>query len=671
MSRIINWAGAHLIQPLNTAVSNQVKFEAPIDIPGPGELLAAFQARTMTQARFARMMRFHGVSVNPNDVFQTLVPGAAIRKLADVWSDVIDASFATPTPDQAADLVNRGLINETLYRSTLERNKIHPLYVDAVSQLRYQIPGPSDLIMFALREVWDPELLVKFGYNNEFPEAFNEWMSKQGLGYEIPSPAHARFGLGNLTWPKAYWWSHWQLPSLSQGIEMFQRLRMRLDRPDEFRDPDKLLFTRDDLESLLKANDYPTYFRDRLLKLGYNPIGIRNLRNLWKTGLVTEGDVVEIFRDQGYSDRDSLLQGRLIATEGPVAQLASARKKNLQQVVRSYRMGMIGVDEFRRQAYRFTRTTEVEIREFDAEPQAGQDLIALQDQAAVQLVTSTLLQDRLDRFAKQIAVLHRGYVRGDLEITPVRQLLTDMGLDASRREEILTDWTFEQQATRKQATAAKVTKWVREGLLDGNEARARLARLGYTSADSDLMLTDAVLEAVSRQIQAIQRTANSVKAQRRAAQAVARQAQQAARQAAAALATSTNLGRLAGWLRKGYVTPAEFSARASAIGVQAQDIQHYLAEAAKLAQDRADAALRRQQQDQGTTPPPRRQPPAATVVGWLKKGIITEQEARTRLLNLGLDQAAVGNFISQAQGTGGTGGAAGTNGTATAGSTAG
>lgn len=648
--------------PVGVLAQQAANHSAPIQIPGVGEILQLLTTRRIREQQATDLLQLHGVLLSAE-----MGRGYALdRQLADglsgLWQQVADMSYQRPTADQVLVIANRFGWTEQQLGEALQRLGIAGDWIGAVAEQRFQIPTASDLILFALREVWDPELLVRFGYDQEFPQPFKEWMAKQGFDYEIASPAHEAAGLGPLTWPKAYWWSHWTLPSTSQGINMLQRLRPSLKDPSVPRDPSGELFTMDDLNSLLKANDYPQFWRGKLAALGYNPIGIRNLRNLWKTGLVDEVEVTEIFLDQGYNLRDARLQARLIATEGPVAALASARKKHLQQLVRGYRMGVIGLSEFRRQVYRYTRTSENDIREFDTLNQVEQDQRALTNNETTTLVTSVTLQDRLDLWQKRLAAVRKGFLRGDIDVDQARDQMLRIGVDGQRRDELIDQWLYERTVSRRKGTATQIKKWVREGLITGDDARSRLLAMGYSETESDLFITDAVLESVSRRIQAIQRSAGAVRASRRAANQLARQAQQAQRAAAAQLVSSTNLSRLAGWLRKGYVSPAEFASRAAAIGVEQRDIQHYLDEASILAQQRAADAIRDQQRATGTTPPPRRQPPAATVVQWLKKRIITEAEARTRLLNLGLDQAAVQNFISQATGQGAANGAASGNG---------
>ncbi|GAI62175.1 unnamed protein product, partial [marine sediment metagenome] len=77
-----------------------------------------------------------------------------------------------------------------------------------VLELFEYIPPIPDIIRFAVREAFTPEIIEKYETHADFPPEFGEWAKKQGLSKE---------------WQLAYWASHWVLPPLSLAYEMFHR----------------------------------------------------------------------------------------------------------------------------------------------------------------------------------------------------------------------------------------------------------------------------------------------------------------------------------------------------------------------------------------------------------------------------------------------------------------
>src|SRR5439155_13478403 len=94
-----------------------------------------------------------------------------------------------------------------------------------------EIPGPSDLIRFAVREGFTPAIVTLYRYNDDFPVEIIPWMQKQGFTGDVGIPRPPGIDSqgrplppGNATWADLHWWAHWELPSPTQGYEMVHRL---------------------------------------------------------------------------------------------------------------------------------------------------------------------------------------------------------------------------------------------------------------------------------------------------------------------------------------------------------------------------------------------------------------------------------------------------------------
>ena len=201
-----------------------------------------------------------------------------------IWKSYVDPFFEVELQDQRGK-VGRELLTPGVVQDALNRGFIDPAQADfylekagygdpakhALLELRNIIPGPTDLVRMAVREVFTPQLRRELTLDAEFPAPFADWAAKLGISEE---------------WAGNYWAAHWDLPSPSQGYEMLHRG----------------LINDQQLADLLKALDYAPVWRDRLQAISYNPITRVDLRRLFKMGIITEAQVKDGYRALGYND---------------------------------------------------------------------------------------------------------------------------------------------------------------------------------------------------------------------------------------------------------------------------------------------------------------------------------------------------------------------------------
>jgi len=135
------------------------------------------------------------------------------------------------------------------------------------------IPQAPDIIRFALREVYTPEIAEKYG---QFQD--------------IPTDAYAdaeKAGLPKDTFDK-FWAAHWYLPSSSEGFEMLHRG----------------VITEDELKALLKANDIMPFWRDKLINISWNVPTRVDVRRFWELRTIDEKRLREIYTSMGYHGQD-------------------------------------------------------------------------------------------------------------------------------------------------------------------------------------------------------------------------------------------------------------------------------------------------------------------------------------------------------------------------------
>lgn len=200
-----------------------------------------------------------------------------LGKLGYTATDIqllLDTAFKLPDENIVRILLLRGIVDDKTHDSYLRKLGYQETDITHLKMLYRVVPPLNDLIRFAVREVYSPDIAQKFGQFEDFPDRFAVEAAKQGLDKEQA---------------KNYWAAHWELPSPNQGFEMFHRG----------------IINRDDLETLMRALDVMPYWRDKLIQMNYNPVTRVDIRRMYKMGIYARDDVYNHYLTIGYSPKDA------------------------------------------------------------------------------------------------------------------------------------------------------------------------------------------------------------------------------------------------------------------------------------------------------------------------------------------------------------------------------
>jgi len=216
-------------------------------------------------------------------------PEEANTEATNLWTNVKNELLATTAAATLVEGLSFGQIEGCQnIMNVADRTRAMSTFASAVAMMKleaqllnsYQryvnriypnkIAESSDLVRFALREVWDekrrPELLAE-----NAPLQYYQWMLEQGY-----PPERA-----------ADWWaSHWVLPSVGQLNEMMHRRVIDEKTWDRF----------------VKYNDFDPTVRPWLKKISYNPYTRVDIRRMYDLGLVTRQEVKDNYLDLGYDE---------------------------------------------------------------------------------------------------------------------------------------------------------------------------------------------------------------------------------------------------------------------------------------------------------------------------------------------------------------------------------
>lgn len=461
--------------PMNafTLAGNYV---APTGLINPEQAITLLHIGAIDTERFQHIRRFagqQGDAIPANQLRLTRVNAGGVGDLSnsgdrgadhanDIWN-LYNKPF--PSADELNTMYNRGLISQSLYYRVMDWNTLgEPGFQRAYEGLRYQIPGPSDLIAFAVRDAFSPEIVKEFGYNKELPIAILPWMEKQGLhqqiGIPLPPGSTTTDGVDNrefAQWFDIYWWSHWQLPSAGQGYEMLHRLYYQSPHGPAPGVTKELSFNTGQLSLLLKANDYPDFWRKKLEFISYSPLTRVDVRRMYDTGVADDDTVYHAYRAIGYDDSNA---ERL---------LQFTKKLKYDRDTKKYRDGIYKELHDTYALGGMDRDTVIN-RLKDIDYTLGQ---------ATLILRFWDMQRTKANIKEYIATLKQGYLLGSFTRADTRNGLANLGIQQDRLNQYLNLWDKIKDCKRKFLSAATNIKHYLAGMIDKNILNYHLFNLNF------------------------------------------------------------------------------------------------------------------------------------------------------------------------------------------------
>jgi hypothetical protein len=349
--------------------------------------------------------------------------------LGDIHPDFAKRYFdAVLTKPSTNDIIAYQLRQEPELSSLspeLRKIGIHPDYFNLYKELAQIIPPVGDIITMAVREAFTPDIAARFGQYEDFPQPLAEWAAKKGLSRE---------------WSQRYWAAHWSLPSPQQGFDMLHRG----------------VITQDDLNMLLRALDIMPFWRDKLNQIAYNVLTRVDIRRMFQTGVLSEGDVEKAYKEAGYNDRDAkrLTDFTVILTKQTLSKFTSA------DVISAYANRKIDRGEASR------LLGNLGIRSGDIP-----NIIEAAEYKREWEFTDT-----------QTKAIRNLYKRRTYTKEQAQTELSKLGIPSEQTVALLNQWYYEIKAEEPQLwTSAQTLGFLKKGIITKARANEEFELLGYTA----------------------------------------------------------------------------------------------------------------------------------------------------------------------------------------------
>lgn len=334
-------------------------------------------------------------------------------------------------------LWRRGEIDENECNNLLYQNHLSEREVKLAKAVTLFFPSAPDLVRFAVREVYTPQIVEAFGMMQDLPEQYIKEAKRSGLTDE-----HA----------KQFWAAHWELPSAQMGFQMFHRR----------------IITEDQLKQLLRALDVMPFWRDALIKLSYNPLTRVDVRRMYGLGVLDESEVYDAYLDRGYSpeNADRMTEFTIAFQSDELTGITRA------SVMSSYQKGIITKEQLKKYLEGFGYAAGVvdfwlSMADYDKEMQS------------IDLITDEI---------------KARYFAGMISIEQARAELDRRDLPASYVAEVITDLTVRASAKQKIPSKADLENWLKLQLIGEQEYYMRMTQLGYTREDIEMYLSEVAKE---------------------------------------------------------------------------------------------------------------------------------------------------------------------------------
>lgn len=425
-------------------------------IPGLGELLKlmflVLSATGVIKANLGAAWELGSQTTNAKIRPSVLPMDAAIEafykdpaqrdKIKDIWArmglsddfqELIKIATKMPLDAEASrDAFLRELITEDQLDSILKSHHLSDADAKVIKGLYQIIPPVTDIITMAVREVFTPEVVQRFGQMEDLPGEFVAWAKQKGLSEY---------------WASAYWAAHWMLPSIGQGFEMLHRR----------------VIDDSDLDLLLRALDVMPFWRGKLKDISYRPLTRVDVRRMHRIGVLEEEGVFNAYLDVGYSEENARKM-----TEFTVAfNMEKERELTKTDILALYKK--FAIDR-------------------DAAKEMLVDIAFPEDTAELLMVRADL-EIYASYKKEQIGYIKAAYIAGKITMGDAENRLGELNLPATETNNLMESWELARKSKVKELSLDNLKAFFAAQVITEGELRVELGEIGYNVEDIGRFVT--------------------------------------------------------------------------------------------------------------------------------------------------------------------------------------
>lgn len=386
------------------------------------------------------------------------------------------------TPLQMLDNLDawrREEIDESALDTRLRANGLSPEDGELAKRLSRRIPPIQDLILFAVRGVFDVEESRRFGEFEGLPpdiergfiEAFDIEGGDFSKQVEVFADAAGKLGLPQ-EWVAAYWTAHWRLPSLQNAYQMFHRLAPDIveAEKDDFIadgfDPETLKFDRESLDRLVRSADFSSFWRTKLSAIAFNPLTRVDIRRMHKLGILDNDATHRAYRKVGFSssDADKMLAFTIAFNDEP----DSSQTDEIRVLTKAQILDFVENELF--------------------SPEEGVETlqgIGYDEFAATGFVDLELAKRDRNLQRTAISLVEERVLAGLIDVNAATVQLDGLGVGAAQKAIVLRQLDVKLTKRTRQPSRAELDTFFGNQIITAEEYRTGLLSLGYPEEWAD------------------------------------------------------------------------------------------------------------------------------------------------------------------------------------------
>lgn len=327
----------------------------------------------------------------------------------------------------------RGFIDEDYLKQTLRAHFYSEADVEAFIEVAHFYPSSQDLITWQAKEVFEPDMIAKYGLEDEFDRLDLSMFAKAGVTEEQA---------------RNYWIAHWEHASFMQVVEMLHRG----------------IITEDDMWEWFRVVEIPPFWRQKLIDMSWNVPTRVDVRRWWDMRTITEERLRKIYTAQGYHDED--LDDYVLWTKVYVA---------FPDLIARWQKGWITEEDVRS-----------ELTGLGMPSERVDEMIETKKKN----IESAVVEKESELTKSEI---YAGVKKGVITWNEGLELLQDTGLSEEDAQYILEVRVGTKEATPeivkgKDLTKADILNAIKKGVLSISDGRTMLIDLGYSAGEADILI---------------------------------------------------------------------------------------------------------------------------------------------------------------------------------------
>jgi len=345
----------------------------------------------------------------------------------------------------------RGVLSQDEVTEIMKKLGYEDSWIDKVEDIYKFLPSATDIVTWYAREVYEPDMIERYGLDSELPVFEGTDFPKIGVDAEQA---------------RNYWRAHWEHASWMQVVEMLHRG----------------LLTEEDVWDWFRLVEIPPFWRQHLIDTAYTWPTRVDVRRWWDMRTIDETELRRLYSGMGY--RGVNLDNYVLWTKVYVA---------FPDLMARWGKGWISLDDVR----------------------AELTALGMPAERLEEMIQMKIKPEETGRIASERDVtktdIYKGVKQGVITRSEGIELLMDLGFDEDEADYLLTiNIPQDEEAavvTTRELTKADILNGLKTGIITEAEAHTRLVELRYTSTDARTIL-DIFKAAAEPPVEAWQREAS-------------------------------------------------------------------------------------------------------------------------------------------------------------------